>query len=72
MLSQFTTEVVSCVEATLNTTIEGKKTNVDGFEVILRDTILFPEGGGQVKPQSILLLFHKQLFQIHSHQIVDS
>ena len=29
-------------------TVGGKKTNLSGFEVILEDTVLFPEGGGQV------------------------
>ena len=35
------TKVVSCKEGKL-----GKQT---GFEVVLEDTILFPEGGGQVQ-----------------------
>ena len=39
-LRQFTTKVVSCQQA--------KHGDIEGFEVILEDTILFPEGGGQV------------------------
>ena len=39
-LKEFKTKVVSCKEGKL-----GKQT---GFEIILEDTILFPEGGGQV------------------------
>jgi misacylated tRNA(Ala) deacylase len=39
-LQEFKTTVVSC-----ESTKVGDK---DGFEVILEDTILFPEGGGQV------------------------
>ena len=39
-LKEFKTSVVSCESAKL-----GDK---EGFELILEDTILFPEGGGQV------------------------
>nr|CAD7394898.1 unnamed protein product [Timema cristinae] len=44
---QFTAKVLSCKEASLKTVINGKKELLNGFEVILDDTILFPEGGGQ-------------------------
>jgi len=40
-LKEFKTTVVSCEKAKLE--------DKDGYEVILEDTILFPEGGGQVK-----------------------
>ncbi|KAF5303349.1 hypothetical protein FQR65_LT08262 [Abscondita terminalis] len=46
-LKEFTSTVVSCTEAKLTTIIDGKEQTVDGYEVILNDTILFPEGGGQ-------------------------
>ncbi|XP_069669325.1 alanyl-tRNA editing protein Aarsd1-B isoform X2 [Periplaneta americana] len=36
-----------CTEAQITTVTNGKKENVSGYEVILEDTILFPEGGGQ-------------------------
>lgn len=39
-LQEYKTKVVSCENAKL-----GDK---DGFEVVLQNTILFPEGGGQV------------------------
>ncbi|XP_006773978.2 PREDICTED: alanyl-tRNA editing protein Aarsd1, partial [Myotis davidii] len=45
---EFTTTVVSCRPAELPT--EGSKGNRDvlsGFQVVLEDTLLFPEGGGQ-------------------------
>lgn len=38
----------SCKNAELPLIVEGKKTKVKGYEVILENTILFPEGGGQV------------------------
>uniref|UniRef100_A0A8D0GHJ9 Alanyl-tRNA synthetase domain containing 1 n=1 Tax=Sphenodon punctatus TaxID=8508 RepID=A0A8D0GHJ9_SPHPU len=44
---QFTTQVVSCCPAELQTEVSGKKATLQGFHVILEDTILFPEGGGQ-------------------------
>nr|CAD7395340.1 unnamed protein product [Timema poppensis] len=46
-LKEFTAKVLSCKEASLKTVINGKKELLNGFEVILDDTILFPEGGGQ-------------------------
>uniref|UniRef100_A0A8C3WZL8 Alanyl-tRNA synthetase domain containing 1 n=1 Tax=Catagonus wagneri TaxID=51154 RepID=A0A8C3WZL8_9CETA len=45
---EFTTTVVSCSPAELQ--IEGssgKKEVLSGFQVVLEDTLLFPEGGGQ-------------------------
>jgi misacylated tRNA(Ala) deacylase len=39
---------VTCTEGQLKTVIGGKKITVSGYEVVLEDTILFPEGGGQV------------------------
>ncbi|KAL7977035.1 hypothetical protein Chor_008984 [Crotalus horridus] len=46
-LQQLTTQVVSCCPAKLSTEIRGKNI-LKGFHVILEDTILFPEGGGQI------------------------
>lgn len=46
---QFTTTVVSCRPAELHTDgSNGKKEVLSGFHVVLEDTLLFPEGGGQV------------------------
>ncbi|XP_053116046.1 putative protein PTGES3L isoform X1 [Hemicordylus capensis] len=46
-IQQFTTRVFSCHPAELLTETGGKKETLQGFHVILQDTILFPEGGGQ-------------------------
>nr|KAF6309248.1 prostaglandin E synthase 3 like [Pipistrellus kuhlii] len=44
----FTTTVVSCRPAELQTEgSKGKKEVLSGFQVVLEDTLLFPEGGGQ-------------------------
>ncbi|XP_036428081.1 alanyl-tRNA editing protein Aarsd1 [Colossoma macropomum] len=46
-MKEFATSVVSCSAAELKLESNGKKEKVKGFNVILKDTILFPEGGGQ-------------------------
>ncbi|KAM9832683.1 alanyl-tRNA editing protein Aarsd1 [Neosynchiropus ocellatus] len=46
-MKEFVTTVVSCCPAELKQELNGKKATVKGFTVKLRDTILFPEGGGQ-------------------------
>lgn len=46
-LKEFTSKVVSCENGSLELVVDGKKTKIDGYEVKLEDTILFPEGGGQ-------------------------
>lgn len=46
-LREFETTVVSCTAAELKTLCNGKKETLKGFDVILEDTVLFPEGGGQ-------------------------
>ncbi|RZC39055.1 alanyl-tRNA editing protein Aarsd1 [Asbolus verrucosus] len=46
-LKEFTAKVVSCEKSEFTTTVDGKKTKINGYEVILEDTVLFPEGGGQ-------------------------
>ncbi|XP_042622997.1 alanyl-tRNA editing protein Aarsd1 isoform X2 [Cyprinus carpio] len=43
----FDTCVVSCVPAELTLENNGKKEKLKGFNLKLKDTILFPEGGGQ-------------------------
>ncbi|XP_033730068.1 alanyl-tRNA editing protein Aarsd1-like, partial [Pecten maximus] len=43
----FKSKVKSCIPAESTLVTNGKKDKVKGFEVILEDTILFPEGGGQ-------------------------
>jgi len=47
-LLQLTTGVISCEPAVLEDIVGGKKQSLSCFEVILDDTVLFPEGGGQV------------------------
>lgn len=37
------------MESELETVVEGKKTKLKGYDVILENTIMFPEGGGQVQ-----------------------
>ena len=39
-LQTFKSKVVSCKPAKLD--------GIDGYEIVMEDTILFPEGGGQV------------------------
>ena len=46
---QLETKVVSCQPAKLSVTRDGKKQVLSGFQVVCEDTILFPEGGGQVR-----------------------
>lgn len=45
---QFTSKVVSCEKSEFNRTVNGKNEKIAGYEVILENTVLFPEGGGQV------------------------
>ncbi|MGH0128075.1 UNVERIFIED_CONTAM: hypothetical protein FKN15_004515 [Acipenser sinensis] len=52
--TSFTTSVVSCRPAELKIDKSGKKEKVKGFNIILKDTILFPEGGGQPDDQGVL------------------
>ncbi|NXS61227.1 AASD1 protein, partial [Brachypteracias leptosomus] len=49
---QFATKVVSCREAELRP--EGGGDPVRGFQVVLEDTILFPEGGGQPDDRGLI------------------
>lgn len=44
---EFQTKVKSCTPAELTVPGKSKKDKLRGYEVILEDTILFPEGGGQ-------------------------
>ncbi|XP_061446645.1 alanyl-tRNA editing protein Aarsd1-like isoform X1 [Rhineura floridana] len=53
-VQQFTTQVVSCCPAKLSTETGGKKETLQGFHVILEDTILFPEGGGQPDDRGLI------------------
>lgn len=46
-LKELTSKVVTCTEGQLKTVMGGKMTTVRGYEVVLEDTIFFPEGGGQ-------------------------
>ncbi|GJQ77226.1 hypothetical protein Trydic_g14895 [Trypoxylus dichotomus] len=53
-LKEFTSKVTSCTRTEFNTLIDGKKTKIDGYEVICEDTVLFPEGGGQPSDHGFL------------------
>ena len=48
IIFQLSTKIHSCKPAQIKLIVEKKKEKVNGFEVVLEDTILFPEGGGQV------------------------
>ena len=39
---------MSCVPAQLEQLVNGKKEKINGYDVVLEDTVFFPEGGGQV------------------------
>jgi Ser-tRNA(Ala) deacylase AlaX len=41
--------VVSCSPSQLKTVKNGKAETIEGFDIVCNDTILFPEGGGQVR-----------------------
>nr|XP_033773693.1 alanyl-tRNA editing protein Aarsd1-B-like isoform X1 [Geotrypetes seraphini] len=51
---EFSTVVVSCSPAEVKTDVNGKKGILKGFQVILKDTLLFPEGGGQPDDRGFL------------------
>lgn len=46
-LKEYSSKIISCEEAQIKTLHNGKKENLSGYEIIMDDTILFPEGGGQ-------------------------
>uniref|UniRef100_A0A0B7API4 Threonyl/alanyl tRNA synthetase SAD domain-containing protein n=1 Tax=Arion vulgaris TaxID=1028688 RepID=A0A0B7API4_9EUPU len=46
-MQEFETKVKSCIPKSTALVENGKKRTVQGFDIILEDTILFPEGGGQ-------------------------
>ena len=50
---QLTTRVKSCEPAQLTTVVDGKKQKLNGYQLTLEDTVLFPEGGGQVCTQRV-------------------
>ncbi|XP_053309907.1 alanyl-tRNA editing protein Aarsd1 [Spea bombifrons] len=52
--SELLTEVVSCSPGQLETENGCKKEILYGFNVILKDTILFPEGGGQPDDRGLI------------------
>ncbi|XP_029428420.1 alanyl-tRNA editing protein Aarsd1-B-like isoform X2 [Rhinatrema bivittatum] len=51
---EFSTVVVSCSPAEVKTDVNGKKETLKGFNIILKDTLLFPEGGGQPDDRGFL------------------
>ncbi|XP_017777983.1 PREDICTED: alanyl-tRNA editing protein Aarsd1 [Nicrophorus vespilloides] len=53
-LQEFTSEVISCCPAKFETLVDGKKVKQEGYEIICKDTIIFPEGGGQPFDQGYL------------------
>ncbi|KAG7256568.1 hypothetical protein CRUP_015912 [Coryphaenoides rupestris] len=53
-MKEFVTSVVSCCPAELKHEVNGKKETLQGFNVKLQDTILFPEGGGQPDDQGLM------------------
>lgn len=54
---------MACNEGQLETVTNGKKTTVSCFEVLLEDTIFFPEGGGQVYSIYFISACHSALVQ---------
>jgi misacylated tRNA(Ala) deacylase len=46
-LREFTSKVVSCEKSVFSYNLNGKNIETNGYEVILENTIIFPEGGGQ-------------------------
>ncbi|XP_006815860.1 alanyl-tRNA editing protein Aarsd1-B-like [Saccoglossus kowalevskii] len=61
--TEFTTTVVSSIPAQLDT--GEKKQTISGYEVILKDTILFPEGGGQIDGIPVTRVTRKGADAIH-------
>lgn len=60
---KFTSNVISCVPATVEQVLHGKKKEkIECFEVILEDTVFFPEGGGQVCFPHVQFLFNLSLW----------
>ncbi|XP_012705397.2 alanyl-tRNA editing protein Aarsd1 [Fundulus heteroclitus] len=53
-MKEFITSVVSCCPAELKQEVNGKKEILKGFNVILQDTVLFPEGGGQPDDRGLI------------------
>lgn len=75
-LPQFASKVVLCEKAELKRkNAENKEECLSGYNVVLEDTILFPEGGGQVRSSSysfshspvIVFTFQVQFIRFHSH-----
>ncbi|XP_028675824.2 alanyl-tRNA editing protein Aarsd1 [Erpetoichthys calabaricus] len=51
---QFSTTVVSCIPTEQKLEVNGRKETVKGFHVVFKDTILFPEGGGQPDDRGVV------------------
>ncbi|XP_046458517.1 alanyl-tRNA editing protein Aarsd1-B-like [Daphnia pulex] len=51
---EFTSKVVSCSPCQIERLVQGKKEKVQAFEVLLEDTVFFPEGGGQPDDRGFL------------------
>lgn len=58
---QFSSIVVSCEKAQLKPKEGSKDAPIDGYNVIFEDTVLFPEGGGQVGA-GVYILIEQSLF----------
>ena len=64
--------MVSSKPAKLSVVRDGKKVAVAGFEVVFEDTILFPEGGGQVRIKPVKLLSFDVIWWVGSLIKMDS
>uniref|UniRef100_A0A8C9HLR3 Uncharacterized protein n=1 Tax=Piliocolobus tephrosceles TaxID=591936 RepID=A0A8C9HLR3_9PRIM len=62
---EFTTTVVSCRPAELQTEGSNGKKVLSGFHVVLEDTLLFPEGGGQAVSCSVARLECSSMISAH-------
>nr|CAH0109184.1 unnamed protein product [Daphnia galeata] len=51
---EFVSKVVSCSPCQIERLVQGKKEKVPAFEVLLEDTVFFPEGGGQPDDRGLL------------------
>ncbi|XP_037029165.1 alanyl-tRNA editing protein Aarsd1 [Bradysia coprophila] len=77
-LKEFATTVVRCEPTEFNAKINNDDASVKGYEVVLEDTIIFPEGGGQpcdhglLNEKPVLNVIRKGAIAIHYVQSEDS
>ncbi|KAJ9598278.1 hypothetical protein L9F63_011042 [Diploptera punctata] len=53
-LKEYSSKVISCEKGQIKIVYNGKKADLSGYEVVMEDTILFPEGGGQPSDHGFL------------------